>query len=73
MSPCVRAVALAAAMGWAAGCVGPRLVTDMTSTGERVTFAWAQRGGGQGLVECEVRDGTVSNCREVALDFRGDE
>jgi len=54
-------------------CASQRLVTDIASSGDRVSFAWAQRGKGQGIIECTVKpDGSVADCRTIELRFQGE-
>lgn len=53
----------------ATGCANPRVITKATSRENQIKFAYSE-GSDYGLVRCTVQaDGTLSDCRELAVDF----
>ena len=57
-----------------AGCVGPRVVTGMTSRGDKVKFIYTQAKMGEtekGAVMCTAAaDGSLSGCQQITLNFK---
>lgn len=57
--------------GVGVGCAQPRVITNITSSGDQVKMIYAQKNtGNTGLIQCQQQpDGSLTNCRKVAITF----
>lgn len=56
------------------GCAGSRFVSQATSRGDTIKFAYTQQrfmSSEQGLIECKVaEDGALSQCQRIDVEFQ---
>jgi hypothetical protein len=56
------------------GCAGSRFVSQATSRGDTIKFAYTQQkfmSSEQGLIECKVaEDGALSECQRIDVEFQ---
>jgi hypothetical protein len=53
------------------GCAGPRLITNITGTGDQVKFVYGRvRPAENGIIQCtRAADGTLSDCKDIPIVF----
>lgn len=72
-------IGLLALGAFASGCAGPKVVTSMGTTRDgKFRLIYSRNlgmfsGSEQGIIDCEAQgDGSITNCKPVALIFQED-